>query len=100
MDKSVLVMDTPETCSDCMLRFEVDEGINACCSVMVDESDKNLCRYIDCDGGYCQSKPKWCPLKELPEEEHNDYYLDEYCDGYDDGWNTLRGKILGENNNV
>lgn len=97
MSKSVLVMDTPETCLDCMFCFELDEGINACCSVM---SDKGLCRDIQCDGGYCQSKPNWCPLKEVPEEVHNDYKYDEYCDGYDDGWNGFRGRILGENNNV
>lgn len=44
MSKSVLVMDTPETCLDCMFCFELDEGINACCSVMSDENDKGLCR--------------------------------------------------------
>ena len=38
----------------------------------------------------------WCPLKELPDEIHSKEYLDEYCDGYDDGWNSLRKKILGE----
>ena len=47
-----------------------------------------------------KKKPDWCPLKEVPEEEHNDYKYDEYCDGYDDGWNGFRGRILGENNNV
>lgn len=96
MSKSVLVMDTPETCSDCMLCFEFDEGINACCSFMDDESDKSLCRYIECDGGYCQGKPDWCPLKELPGEEHDTYYLDEYYEGYNYGWNEFRGRILGE----
>lgn len=101
MSKSVLVMDTPETCLDCMYCFEVYDGVvDACCSVMSDENDKSLCRDIKCDGGYCQSKPNWCPLKEIPEEEHNDYYLDEYCDGYDDGWNAFRGRILGENKDV
>ena len=100
MSKSVLVIDTPNTCLDCMFCFELDEGINACCSVMSDENDKSLCRDIQCVGGYCQGKPDWCPLKELPEEENSDYCLDEYCDGYDDGWNALRRKILGENKDV
>lgn len=100
MNKSVLVIDTPETCLDCMLCFELDEGTKAFCLVMDDENDKNLCRDIQCDGGYCQSKPDWCPLKKVPEEEHNEYCFDEYCDGYDDGWNGFRGIILGENNNV
>lgn len=99
MSKSVLVIDTPETCLDCMFCFELDE-CDACCSVMSDENDKSIHRDIQCDGGYCQNKPEWCPLKELLEEEHNEYCLDEYCDGYDDGWNTFRSRILGENKDV
>lgn len=96
MDKSVLVMDTPKTCLDCMFCFELDEGIEACCSVAADEEDKSLCKEIICENGYCNNKPDWCPLKEVPEEEHSEYCLDEYSDGYDDGWNALRGRILGE----
>lgn len=67
MSKSVLVIDTPETCLDCMFCFELDEGINACCSVMSDENDKGLFRDIECDGSYYQNKPDWCPLVELSE---------------------------------
>ena len=29
MSKSVLVMDTPETCWDCMFCFEINDGIDA-----------------------------------------------------------------------
>lgn len=46
--------------------------------------------------GSWQDEPNWCPLKELPDEIHSKEYLDEYCDGYDDGWNSLRKKILCE----
>lgn len=100
MSKSVLVMDTPETCLDCMFCFERNEGVEAHCSVVSGDEYSGFFRTIDCEGGYCQSKPDWCPLKEVPEEEYNDYKYDEYCDGYDDGWNGFRGRILGENNNV
>lgn len=100
MSKSVLVVDTPETCLDCELCFELDEGVDAICLVMSDDKDNSLCKKIICKDGYCQEKPDWCPLKEVPEEEHNDYKYDEYCDGYDDGWNGFRDRILGENNNV
>lgn len=109
MNKSVLVIDTPETCLDCMFCFELDEGIKAHCSVVSGDEYSGFFRTIDCEDGYCQGKPGWCPLKEVPEEEHikelleeehNEYCLDEYCDGYDDGWNTFRSRILGENNNV
>ena len=91
MSKSVLVVDTPETCLDCEFCFELDEGINACCSVMNDENDKGLCRDIQCDGGYCQNKPDWCPLKELPEEEYYDG-----CDLWERGWNSGRIHLLKE----
>ena len=97
MNKSVLVMDTPKTCLDCMFCFELDEGIEACCSVTADEEDKSLCKKIICENGYCNNKPDWCPLKELPKEEHDTYYkMDEYNDGYENGWNAFRGRILGE----
>ena len=89
MSKSVLVMNTTETCLDCMFCFELDEGINACCSVMSDENDKGLCRVIECEDGYCQSKPDWCPLKELPEEEYYDG-----CDLWERGWNSGRNHLL------
>ena len=48
--KSVLVIDTPETCLDCIFCFELDEGVNACCSVMSDENYKGLYKDIQCDG--------------------------------------------------
>ena len=91
MSKSVLVMNTTETCLDCMFCFELDEGINACCSVMSDENDKGLCRVIECEDGYCQSKPDWCPLKELPEEEYYDG-----CDLWEREWNSGRNHLLKE----
>lgn len=100
MSKSVLVMDTPETCLDCMFCFERNEGVEAHCSVVSGDEYKGFFRCIECDGGYCQGKPDWYPLKEVPEEEHSEYCFDEYCDGYDNGWNAFRGRILGENNNV
>ena len=95
-NKSILVVDTPETCLDCMFCFELDEGINACCSVMSDENDKSLCRDIECDGGYCQDKPDWCPLKELPKEENGDEDLCSFDRGWTAGFNTCLQKINGE----
>lgn len=32
MSKASLILDMPKTCLDCMFCFELDEGINACCS--------------------------------------------------------------------
>ena len=94
MSKSVLVMDTPETCGDCQFCYELDEGVKACCTLIGDE--KGLMKEIDCEDGYCQDKPNWCPLKELPEEDNAYGYLDEWSDGYTDGWNNCLVEITSQ----
>lgn len=94
MGKSVLVIDTPETCLECMFCHEFNDGIEAYCYVTDDNEDKESMREIQCEDGYCQGKPDWCPLKELPGEIHNDSLYDEYEDGYDMGWNRLLELIV------
>lgn len=93
MSKSVLIVDTPKTCLDCVFCFELDEGINACCSIVSDENDNGLYKDIQCDGGYCQSKPEWCPLKELPERRK---YVEKFFNGEVKGWNDCLKTIIGE----
>ncbi len=39
MSKSVLVIDTPEACSDYQFCYELDEGIEACFSISDDDKD-------------------------------------------------------------
>lgn len=101
MSKSVLVIDTPENCLDCQFCYELDEGVEACCSISDDDKDTSLMKKIDCEHGYCQGKPDWCPLKLLPEEEDdcsNNYY-DDYYRGHANGWNECLEEIIGENIN-
>lgn len=53
MSKSVLIIDTPEDCRDCMVRDLTDR-----CQVTgkdVDEYRESRCR------------PRWCPLEEVQE---------------------------------
>lgn len=69
MSKSLLVIDTPENCLDCRFCYELDEGVEACCSISDDDKDVSLMKKIDCEYGYCQGKPEWCPLKPLPEKK-------------------------------
>ena len=52
---------------------------------------------IECEYGYCQSKPEWCPLKELPERRK---YVEKFFNGDVKGWNDCLKTIIGENNNV
>lgn len=97
MSKSVLVIDTPENCLDCQLCYELDEGVEAYCSISDDDKDANIMKKIDCEYGYCQGKPDWCPLKPLPEKmiiprgARNTDGLEYAC-----GYNTCINEITGE----
>ena len=95
MSKSVLVIDTPENCLDCQFCYELDEGVEACCSIMDDDKDKSLMKEIDCEYGYCQGKPDWCPLKPLPEEKEERDWRSKLSLEWIRGWNTCISKIAG-----
>lgn len=82
MAKAVLVMDMPESCPDCRF-FESDW--KECYAI-----SKRYNRDVMTE----EAKPNWCPLRELPEKEHNDNGYDEYSDGYDAGWNACLDEIL------
>lgn len=58
MSKSVLIIDTPECCSNCSLM--TDSYDNGYCSA----HDDDYIDIPDITGG----KPDWCPLRELPEK--------------------------------
>ena len=92
MSKSVFVIDTPETCLDCQFCYELDEGVEACCSISDDDKDTSLMKKIDCEYGYCQGKPDWCPFKELPNKKN----FGEIFNGNVKGWNDCLKEIIGE----
>lgn len=97
MSKSILVIDTPENCLDCRFCYELDEGAEACCSISDDDKDAILMKKIDCEYGYCQGKPDWCPLKPLPEKKE---YVDPTSSAKAKkniiavGWNTCINMIV------
>lgn len=95
MSKSVFVVDTPENCIDCQFCYELDEGAEACCSIMDDSKDKSLMKEIDCEYGYCQGKPDWCPLMDLPEKDNGDYPANTSDAGFAEGWNQCIDEITG-----
>lgn len=97
MSKSILVIDTPENCSDCQFCYELDEGVEACCSISDDDKDASLMKKIDCEYGYCQSKPDWCPLMDLPEKDNGDYPANTFDAGFVEGWNQCIDEITGGN---
>lgn len=85
MDKSVLVMDTPEKCIHCLLLNGVDE-----CIVQDDDANFNA-------GDSWDELMKGCPLKKLPEEENGDEDLCSFDRGWTAGFNTCLQMIRGEN---
>ena len=92
MSKSVLLIDTPENCLDCQFCYELDEGVEACCSISDDDKDTSLMKKINYEYGYCQGKPDWCPLKELPNKKN----WGEIFNGNVKGWNDCLKEIIGE----
>ncbi len=42
MSKSILVIDTPETCLDCRFCRELHEGIEACCELFEEPNEKQF----------------------------------------------------------
>ena len=98
MSKSVLVIDTPENCYDCPFgtRYCRDLEYEGLCE-LADCLDCNEIliteEHYDCES---KSRPDWCPLKSLPEEDHKNHYPDEWEDGYADGWNDCLKEIIGE----
>lgn len=77
MRKSILVIDTPETCRECPCGKEINNHycIRYECSVLVQNMTKQE---------YKKEKPDWCPLKEFPQKmvEENRWFSDEYAQGY------------------
>ena len=90
MKKAVLLMDVPEKCLDCNLCVLDMDGSISCYY-----NKREICSNV----GENNSRPNWCPLKSLPEEDHENHYPDEWEDGYADGWNDCLREIMGGSNN-
>lgn len=90
MSKGYILVDVPERCMDCRFCSEVLEGIASCCELEDDLEDDESLKEIDVD--YTQTKPDWCPVRELPEKkEPTQFPISpllpwQYTD-YDKGWN-------------
>lgn len=80
MNKSVLVMETPEDCESCVLHGGI---FHSFCKIN--------CRYIK----DLSAKPDWCPLKPLP-EKMTGVVLTDHWNNIKAGWNGCIDKITGE----
>lgn len=71
MSKAILILDMPKSCDECEFCLEITENYH-CCQRVSDNDDR--CKRVDYDVEFYQyEKPKWCPLKELPQKQiiHN-----------------------------
>lgn len=102
MSKSVLVIDTPENCVDCIFcqEFNTRSREYAYCYAVNGDSENDM-KLINCVYGYRQSKPDWCPLNPLPEKIkvtglYNGEYFKAKPPSYKIGWNNCIDAITGE----
>ena len=80
MSKAILVMDMPQYCDECDLHYERD--CSDYCSIGNEYIDINVLK----------SKPKWCPLKEVP-QKRKETSITNYK-RYVQGWNDCIDRIL------
>ena len=104
MNKSVLVIDTPENCYDCPFGTEYcgDSEYEGCCELAEClDSDMRLIteEHYDYES---ESRPDWCPLQPLPEKmKVTGLYNGEYfkaggkLPSYKIGWNDCIDEITG-----
>lgn len=78
IEKAALIMDMPKKCHECPFAY-------------ITLSERNcLAMDVTIDVDIKKEKPKWCPLKKLP-----DYYEDDSY-SYTKGWNDCLDEIVSE----
>lgn len=87
MSKSVLVIDTPESCTECKIGHDMSGYMEVCIICQV----ANKVTLND----EAESIPDWCPLKPLP-EKMTGVVLTEHWNGVKKGWNGCIDAITGE----
>lgn len=101
MSKSILVIDTPETCENCECKYPSykDDSLYDCAITG---------RTVPIAGMVYGKKPNWCPLRDLPEKKPKVKYQGNGCFGINEatknsfnmGFNSCIDEISkGENGN-
>lgn len=91
MDKAILVMDMPESCSKCMFLYEFN-GIKKCnlMNVMYGGASRLS------QSNFTECRHEKCPLKPLPEKMEYDYCEHNFFTHERIGFNRCLREILGE----
>lgn len=97
MSKSVLVIDAPENCYDCPFGTSYCgelEYVGYC--ELADCLDYDVILMTEEHYDYeSKSRPKWCPLKPLPEKSTTENDMADYQCGMVDGRNQYIDEIAG-----
>ena len=88
MSKAILIINRPESCAECEIRF--DDIYSNWCSY--DNPEPNGVWIYVVEG----TKPDWCPLRPLPEKIEGYNSIKHQWGEYEDGWNHCIDVILGE----
>ena len=87
MAKGIVIIDIPNCCGGCSL-IDIDEDMNLYCG--------STSLYIDINK--LQSKPDWCPIKEIPvrlDEIKYPHSMNDYqMKGFSRGCNACIDEIL------
>lgn len=103
MSKSVLLIDTPKNCYECLFGHEWfgDTAHKACCelycSLRVEEEALISAKYYKQKS---KAKPDWCPLKPLPEKKeyiNSNSNIEATKNIAAAGWNACIDEITGGN---
>lgn len=83
--KSILIIDTPKSCIECL------------CMSWDDEDDWIGCHLTSRQTGVWSEgkadRPGWCPLKQLPKEKSNYDFMGDYEIMEAKGWNACLKEI-------
>lgn len=82
MEKSIVMIDTPKSCSECCFQKVLTVYGYACGIAKTMNKDTH-------------SRPDWCPLSPLPKRHAAPKTATGYEIGYEDGWNECLEKIVG-----
>ena len=91
MSKSVLVIDMPESCTECKIGHDMSGYMEVCIICQI----ANKVTLND----EAESRPDWCPLKPLPEKSTIENDMTDYQCGLVDGWNSCIDEIIGGSTN-
>ena len=87
MNKAILVIDMPSSCKECMMTYT---GYHSDFCFVTRNIPSDVGHYV-----FTNTKPNWCPLKEVPDRKVVDWLADNA--GWSCGWNACIEEILESN---